>query len=239
MKRSIEIEEKDELWHRIALKCYEHFRQLGSRGKPSTNEWTHLAAFVVCHRDRNDCMDIVSMGTGTKCLGKQIEERGVNGCLLHDSHAEVIAKRSFQRFLYESIQSNDQSLFISIDQEKNHYQLKESIDIYLFVSYPPCGAAASLDDPIKRPKLEHKLLHSLGKELVLKPGKGSPTSSLSCTNKINRWIYQGFSFLSFLSLIARFLCKRSRRNTVESIHYFTYSFISINSFNIERSFIGI
>ncbi len=63
----------------------------------------------------------------------------------------------------------------------------------MFVSYSPCGLVAYLSDPIKRPKFEHKSLNSSSEEeqLYLKPGKGYQTKSLSCTNKINRWIYQG------------------------------------------------
>ncbi len=48
-----------------------------------------------------------------------------------------------------------------------------------------------LSNPIKRPKFEHKSLNSSGKELYLKAGKGYATTSLSCTNKMNRQIYQG------------------------------------------------
>jgi hypothetical protein len=43
-----------------------------------------------------------------------------------------------------------------------------------------------LSNPIKRPKFEHKSLNSSGKELYLKAGKGYATTSLSCTNKMNR-----------------------------------------------------
>ena len=60
------------------------------------------------------------------------------------------------------------------------------------MSYPPCGSAAFQSDPIKRPKFEHKSLHGSNDELYLKPGKGFQTTNLSCTNKINRWICQGF-----------------------------------------------
>ena len=184
MKRS--LEEKDDLGERIASSCYQKFEEFSSRGKPSSNEWTHLAAFVSVDRDNH--IDMLSIGTGTKCLGGQKEERGVNGCLLHDSHAEVIARRSLIRFFYEEIlqQKNDSIL---IKQNSNEFVLNESFKIYLFVSYPPCGSAAYLSDPVKRPKFEHKSLNDT--DLYLKPGKGFQTTSLSCTNKINRWISQG------------------------------------------------
>jgi hypothetical protein len=188
MKRSFEVEEeKDNLADEIALTCYNQFNLLSSRGKPLLNEWTHLAAFVSVN-EKNQ-IEILSIGTGTKCLGGGKEERGINGCLLHDSHAEVIARRSLIKFFYEEI-LNENNLIL-LKEDKNKFYLNKSIQIYLFVSYPPCGPAAFLSDPIKRPKFEHKSINSSSDELYLKPGKGYQTTSLSCTNKINRWIYQG------------------------------------------------
>ncbi len=190
MKRSLEEEEdeKDDLAEEIALSCYKQFNLLSSRGKPLLNEWTHLAAFVCVNE--NNSIDVLSIGTGTKCLGGEKEERGKEGCLLHDSHAEVIARRSLIRFFYEEILKESNSILIK--QDKNKFDLNKSIRLYFFVSYPPCGSAAYLSDPIKRLKFQHKSLNSSGDELYLKPGKGYQTTSLSCTNKINRWIYQGF-----------------------------------------------
>jgi hypothetical protein len=190
MKRSFEEEDedKDDLAEKIAVSCYDQFNLLSPRGKPSSNEWTHLAGFVAVDED-ND-IRVLSIGTGTKCLGGEKDERGTQGCLLHDSHAEVIARRSLMRFLYEEILQENNSILIK--QEKNKFYLNKYIRVYLFVSYSPCGSAAYLSDPIKRPKFEHKSLNSSGEEeLYLKPGKGYQTTSLSCTNKINRWIYQG------------------------------------------------
>jgi hypothetical protein len=120
--------------------------------------------------NENNQIEILSIRTGTKCF---------------DGHVEVIARRSLLRFFYEEI-INENNLIL-IKQEKNKFYLNKSIRIYLFVSYSPCGAAAYLSDPIKRSKFEHKSLNSSNdEELYLKPGKGYQTTSLSCTNKINR-----------------------------------------------------
>ena len=190
MKRHAD-EERDDLAERISLACYHQFDSLPSRGKPSSHEWTHLAAFVAVEKSTATKIDVLSMGTGTKCLGETKEERGTQGCLLHDSHAEVIARRALLRFFYQEM--IDRQKFVFIEKDNNQFDWNPTLDLYLFVSYPPCGAAASLSDPVKRPRLEHKTLSSSGNQLYLKPGKGSPTSSLSCTNKINRWIHQGQS----------------------------------------------
>ncbi|CAF0789358.1 unnamed protein product [Adineta ricciae] len=192
MKRVLEIDEEDknELAERIASASHHRFNLLSSRGKPSSNEWTHLAAFVAV--DENDHIDVISLGTGTKCLGGEKNERGTQGCLLHDSHAEVIARRSLLRLFYDEIIRGTNSTLVKQEEDKK-FVWNESLRLYLFVSYPPCGAAAYLSDPVKRPKFEHKSLNLSNEQeqLYLKPGKGYQTTSLSCTNKINRWIYQG------------------------------------------------
>ena len=186
MKRM--LKEGNDLAEEIGASCYEKFNRLSPRGKPPANEWTHLAAFICL--DENNQITVLSLGTGTKCLGGSKEERGSAGCLLHDSHAEVIARRALIRFFYQEILDENNSILIK--QEKNKFYLNKSVRVYLFVSSPPCGAAGFLSDPIKRPKFARKSLNSSGEELYLKAGKEYETTSLSCTNKINQWIYQGF-----------------------------------------------
>jgi tRNA-specific adenosine deaminase 1 len=96
-----EEEEKDDLSERVSSACYEKFNLLSFRGKPLLKEWTHLSGFISIN-EKNE-IDVLSIGTGRKCLGGEKEERGIFGCLLHDSHAEVIARRSLIRFFYEEM----------------------------------------------------------------------------------------------------------------------------------------
>ena len=42
--------------------------------------------------------EVVSIGTGTSCLGKS--QLSNNGSILHDCHAEIIAKKSLQRYSF-------------------------------------------------------------------------------------------------------------------------------------------
>ncbi|XP_063134368.1 tRNA-specific adenosine deaminase 1 isoform X5 [Rattus norvegicus] len=91
----------------IAQLCYAHYIKLPKQGKPEPNrEWTLLAAVVKIQTPANQACDtpdkqiqvtkeVVSMGTGTKCIGQS--KMRESGDILNDSHAEVIARRSFQR----------------------------------------------------------------------------------------------------------------------------------------------
>lgn len=46
---------------------------------------------------------VVAIGTGTKCLFNVNDDQ--HGIVLHDMHAEVLARRSFVRFLYDQIKA--------------------------------------------------------------------------------------------------------------------------------------
>lgn len=52
---------------------------------------------------------VVAIGTGTKCLNVNFDEAGT---VLHDMHAEVLARRSFVRFLYDQLNAMMNSMWI-------------------------------------------------------------------------------------------------------------------------------
>jgi len=71
-----------------------------------------------------------------------------NGLALHDSHAEILAIRGFNRFLLDELGRIDndedyESSWLKKDTVEYPYRFTGS-DIYLFVSGTPCGDA-SLD----------------------------------------------------------------------------------------------
>ena len=80
--------------------------------------------------DDNNETTVLSLGTDTECLDGSKEERGNEGCLLHDFYAEVIARRVLIRFFYQEIL--DANNVILIKQEKNKFYLSKSVRIYLF-----------------------------------------------------------------------------------------------------------
>lgn len=52
-------------------------------------EWTVLAAFILQNTDTNS-FSVVSLATGTKSIGRSL--MNVDGYLLNDCHAEVLAR---------------------------------------------------------------------------------------------------------------------------------------------------
>ncbi|XP_028932084.1 tRNA-specific adenosine deaminase 1 isoform X4 [Ornithorhynchus anatinus] len=139
----------------IAHLCYAHYSsKLPKQGKPQPKrEWTLLAAVIkvnsaaesaCCPRDEPfpAIKEVVAMGTGTKCIGQSKMRK--DGDILNDSHAEVIAKRSFQRYLLHQLEAatlQQDSIFIP-GTEVGKWKLKPDLSFVFFSSHTPCGDAS-------------------------------------------------------------------------------------------------
>ncbi|XP_062501995.1 tRNA-specific adenosine deaminase 1-like isoform X2 [Corticium candelabrum] len=156
----------------VARKCIEKYNSLARKGKPHRGkEWTTLAGIVQVeksfrsaavspslstpwpNRFLQECSCcVVALGTGTKCLG--ITKMSKTGSVLNDSHAEVIARRAFIRYLYNEIEQcfdGKESVFI---YGCGKLKLKPAISFHFFTS----GDAAIFN---KTGALDH---NSKGKE---------------------------------------------------------------------------
>ncbi|KAJ1882262.1 hypothetical protein LPJ57_001061 [Coemansia sp. RSA 486] len=125
------------------------YRSLPKRGKPTSKgtgdqlkeEWTVLAGFVLELPTDPPQYRCVSLGTGLKCLNSKNMRRF--GDSVHDSHAEIIARRGFLVYLMKQIkEQNPQILDIPATQNKKPYALKQGIKLHLYTSQSPCGDAS-------------------------------------------------------------------------------------------------
>ncbi|XP_075017869.1 tRNA-specific adenosine deaminase 1 isoform X9 [Calonectris borealis] len=148
----------------IAELCYLHYRtRLPKQGKPDPNrEWTALAAVVkVESATQGEVLaspgnlqvtkEVVAMGTGTKCIGQNKMRK--TGDILNDSHAEIVAKRSFQRYLLHQMwlaASHQQCSIFIPGTETGKWKLKPNIVFVFFSSHTPCGDASII--PISEPE---------------------------------------------------------------------------------------
>jgi len=229
------------------------FGAITKNGKPEKdkNEFTLLAGFVVEEFDDkkiSSSFRCVALGTGTKCIPSS--KRRKDGCVLCDSHAEVIARRALVRWMHEEIfkastaSSPKTSVFVR-DACTKMFKLKGNVKLHFFISQPPCGDAAvfrvvkkekekeeeeeeeeeeeilqkdTKGRGLKRVKRGHPgvtgakiVALSDNKEDVatyninaefgvseqetnrcrIKPGRGDLTSSMSCSDKIAKWIMLG------------------------------------------------
>lgn len=200
---------------KITTLCIDLYNKLGKSGKPvDGKEWTLLSAIV---QEKAGELKVVSLATGTKCIGAKSMCK--EGLVVNDSHAEVLARRAFIRYLYHQIKTEtvaNSSIFKKLGTK---YVLHEDVRWHMYTSQVPCGDASiiPMDDLVdmsepaaKRQKVDiHRtgakplncdfrqdlkepgpLYHTRG-AVRIKPGRGDPTLSLSCSDKIARWIYAG------------------------------------------------
>nr|XP_012234001.1 PREDICTED: tRNA-specific adenosine deaminase 1 [Linepithema humile] len=229
----------------IASLCIEKYNLLKKTGKPNVHEWTVLSGIIL--KTGDGLLSVVALATGTKCLG---ESELINntqeeiGSRLSDSHAEVLARRAFMRYLYDQIDltlSNSESAVFSRN-DKNKIELNNGISFHFFSSQTLCGdcsifpkqetydydmppskircvsedsngrivnscykdiyrtgAKCVKEEETQDPHLPGINYHIVG-PLRTKPGRGDPTSSLSCSDKMAKWLILGLQG-SLLSLL--------------------------------------
>ncbi|KAJ9080169.1 hypothetical protein DSO57_1027871 [Entomophthora muscae] len=182
------------------------FNKMTNLKKPP--DYLILAGFVLTTKD--GISRCISLGTGSKCLSQN--KLSSLGDSLNDSHAEVIAKRGLQNFLWSEMLKavSDKSGVIQFTPSSEvQFQFKDpTTTVHLYISQAPCGDASTeaLDDITqsevhgqKRFKLDPeraldkvlkgRIEFSAVGQLRTKPGRidSEPTRSMSCSDKIARW----------------------------------------------------
>ncbi|XP_064466456.1 tRNA-specific adenosine deaminase 1-like isoform X1 [Ornithodoros turicata] len=225
----------------IARICYARYQTLPKSGKPnSKKEWTLLSGVIVEDLSTKS-IHVASLATGTKCLPTMLLNS--QGDQVADSHAEVLTRRCFLRYIYQELlklAKGQQSVtFLREDSNEFMAKLRPEIRLHLFTSHTPCGDASIFpkagdsrlgsesecsenEGPSpKRRKLDNyreenvpcnsdiyrtgakcvqdgpqdvkgpgEEYHVLG-VLRTKPGRGSVSLSMSCSDKIARWQHCG------------------------------------------------
>ena len=87
---------------------------------------------------------VVSIGTGTRCV--EGDKLSLEGVVVHDSHAEVVARRSLLRFFYRQLQSyfsgRSDTIFVPSASEEGKLTVHDGVEFHLYISTAPCGDGA-------------------------------------------------------------------------------------------------
>ena len=106
---------------------------------PPHSQYTVLASFFLSHSQTHK-VKVLSVATGTKCLpASKLSERGE---VVHDSHAEVLARRSALRWFFDEIarccvDSLSHSEWI-LQNAEGRFALRDDVRLNLYVSSLPC-----------------------------------------------------------------------------------------------------
>ncbi|EOD32277.1 hypothetical protein EMIHUDRAFT_253392, partial [Emiliania huxleyi CCMP1516] len=122
----------------IRLAVLDAYAALPATGKPQAGEWSVLAGIAL--RSASDALEVVALGTGTKCLtAKAIAAERSGGCL-HDGHAEVCARRAFLRYLLAQLRlhaGGDAARSVLEPRPGGGYALKAGYSVHFYSSQPP------------------------------------------------------------------------------------------------------
>jgi len=146
----------------VASAVLRRYASLPKHGKPQPGEYTLLAGFAVTDDAVPDAPPrVVALGTGTKCL--PASSRCPRGEALSDSHAEVIARRAFVRFLYDELEratsddgdgetkrdATDANASIvewvattTTTTTPTPFRLRGGVRVHLYATQSPCGDAS-------------------------------------------------------------------------------------------------
>ncbi|KIK65575.1 hypothetical protein GYMLUDRAFT_39053 [Collybiopsis luxurians FD-317 M1] len=186
-----------------------HALYLRLKTYPQPSQYTILAALYLTNNATSECK-IISLGTGTKCLPEN--RLTAHGEAIHDSHAEILARRGGIRWLLEEILRERDSKSKWIERQEDSYRLRNGVELRMYISTVPCGDAstrflAASQDPDMATLKDSAVVippegatargrnnYHLYNVLRTKPGRADspPTLSLSCSDKIASWAWLGF-----------------------------------------------
>ncbi|KAF2209314.1 hypothetical protein CERZMDRAFT_47354 [Cercospora zeae-maydis SCOH1-5] len=135
------------------------FEALPAKCKPRTlpngrQEWVPLAGIVLTKGPVTSAtVECAALATGMKCL-PQSKLGMANGNVLHDWHAEILALRSFNRFLLDDCAQlaskgrEGHGSWVcwrpesSYEEQSQLFQLQDGVEIHMYCSEAPCGDAS-------------------------------------------------------------------------------------------------
>lgn len=139
----LDIEKYHNHFDQLAVLSYSKFNELLVLVPNYVNFGRKIVATVLMKTPTDDYGRAVAVGTGNRCV--RGEYLVTNGKVIFDSHAEVIARRSFLNFLIKQVEfykTKEQESIFEKDTESDYLVVKPGITFHLYISTAPCGDGA-------------------------------------------------------------------------------------------------
>jgi double-stranded RNA-specific adenosine deaminase len=139
-----ELTNKNEvLWAKMCSDAvWKKYRRLNRNAKDNDI----VAGFILREKKSNlntsTSLRIVAIGSGTKYLGG--DKLSYDGLVVHDSHAEVVARRSLICWLYSQLEQAGRNDSVAIRNQLGSdkpFRLR-ALDLWFYTSQTPCGDSA-------------------------------------------------------------------------------------------------
>ena len=125
---------------KITELSHNHFQQ-ALQTVPAAMPGRKVIACFIMENQLTDTLQVVSMGSGTRCV--EGHKLSLEGQVVNDMHAEVVARRSLRRFFYSELHKffgeDSDTIFVSTD---GRAAVKDHIKFHLYISTAPCGDGA-------------------------------------------------------------------------------------------------
>lgn len=157
------------------------------------------ATFVLEYHGK---MRVVGLGTGNRCILYQHMTK--DGRRVIHSHAEVMARRAFLRYLYKQLMNyqGNRAHPIFARSDTGKLKIRDKIQVHLYISRPPCGDAAAFPTISNFPNKMRAIRKQGQLRTIIDDGEGAiPTDFavpagangkerlriMTCSDKICRW----------------------------------------------------
>ncbi|GMK56837.1 hypothetical protein CspeluHIS016_0306770 [Cutaneotrichosporon spelunceum] len=129
----------------VVAAALETYARLPKHGKPAVRdngvrEWTVFASIVLTRLPSPPI--VASIGTGVKCL--PANRLPPLGDTVRDSHAEVLARRGFVRYLLSEAAAALEDGSDVLSYSEGQFVLRGGVQVWLYISALPCGDASTL-----------------------------------------------------------------------------------------------
>ncbi|XP_071480200.1 uncharacterized protein [Diadema antillarum] len=128
-------------YDRIAALSHQTFNSLAA-GIPDSISGRKVLAALILKQGEEDEGTVISLGTGNRCVTG--DKLSMEGKTVNDSHAEIITRRAFMRFLYGQLQTyvkTPEETFLTQGAD-GKLRLLPDVTLHLYISTAPCGDGA-------------------------------------------------------------------------------------------------